>query len=254
MRSRLVAGLVAGSGALGYAVARRPVLPLRRRAVLTRAPDAPTRPDREPAESTSHRLRTPITALRLSLEDLANWPQTPAEVGAELRRSLSELDRLSAAVTLVMQERGEPALTSEDDLDLTRLVRERVHRARPGALAGGHELRCAPGGTVTARLPAEPVQEILDTLLSRVVTSALPHAPIVIETTDHRTHLSVHMAPVSEGATTPDPRQEASGSLGAGLEQTRLLVGTLHGHLSVESMPRPGLTLRLPHQLAGTPH
>jgi len=53
--------------------------------------------------SASHELRTPITALRLSLEDLTLWDSTPPAVRAELQRALREIDRLSTAVTRVLE-------------------------------------------------------------------------------------------------------------------------------------------------------
>jgi len=55
--------------------------------------------ERDLAVNASHELRTPIAALRLELEDLSMWPQTPPEVADELRRYIPELKRLSAAVT-----------------------------------------------------------------------------------------------------------------------------------------------------------
>jgi signal transduction histidine kinase len=56
------------------------------------------------AASASHELRTPITALRLSLEDLTLWDTTPPAVRAELESALREVERLSTAVTRVLEE------------------------------------------------------------------------------------------------------------------------------------------------------
>lgn len=56
------------------------------------------------AASASHELRTPITALRLSLEDLTLWDATPPAVRAELESALREVERLSTAVTRVLEE------------------------------------------------------------------------------------------------------------------------------------------------------
>lgn len=59
--------------------------------------------ERDLAVNASHELRTPIAALRLELEDLSMWPQTPPEVADELRRYIPELKRLSAAVTQYLE-------------------------------------------------------------------------------------------------------------------------------------------------------
>ena len=71
--------------------------------------------ERDLAVNASHELRTPIAALRLELEDLSMWPETPPAVADELRRYIPELKRLSTAVTHYLdtardQRRGDAGL------------------------------------------------------------------------------------------------------------------------------------------------
>lgn len=79
--------------------------------------------ERQLAAQASHELRTPVTALRLSLEDLSLWPETTPEVASELARAVGELDRLDAAVTELLERPEEGAA-----VDLGRLVAHGVER------------------------------------------------------------------------------------------------------------------------------
>ncbi len=63
----------------------------------------------------SHRLRTPLAALRVRLEDLSLWPEIDERVRRELLASLAEVDRLSSTVDDLL----DPA-TSDDPDRVTR--------------------------------------------------------------------------------------------------------------------------------------
>lgn len=96
--------------------------------------DELVRRERDFAVNASHELRSPITALRLELEDLAMWPQTPPEVTDELNRYLPELDRLSAAITQYL-DAGRGRTPSETGVDVDA-ARAGGHGPAPGTQGG----------------------------------------------------------------------------------------------------------------------
>lgn len=123
--------------------------------------------ERDITANASHELRTPISALRAEIEDLASWPQTPAAVSAELRSYLPQLDRLSRAVRTYLDEVQSQRLTDVDSVDLVQMVRCTLERWRsdPDTARLQPELVTPDEGPVCVRAAAATVSEILDHLL-----------------------------------------------------------------------------------------
>jgi signal transduction histidine kinase len=123
--------------------------------------------EREHAADLSHRLRTPLTALRLDAERLTDK--------AEARRISAAVDDLEAVVTSVIAEtRGERRVPEPRGVDLGEAVRERMAFWTVLARGQGREVELRlHDGPLTVDAPRHDVQELLDVLVGNV----LRHTP-----------------------------------------------------------------------------
>jgi signal transduction histidine kinase len=157
--------------------------------------------ERELAVHASHQLRTPVTALRLELEDLALWPDTPPTVAAELDRCVGELDRLSGAITdlLALSETRRRELAI--DLDLDALVADIAHRLRTAGLDVSHD----KGDPVPNRLDPGLVTGVVERLVDEVLAGGA--ARVVLSVAVHGTHDEVRVAGDADGTAEPPARE-----------------------------------------------
>ncbi len=128
----------------------------------------------------SHQLRTPLTALRLRLENLER-DITPGGRD-DLEGALGEADRLGRLVegllTLVRAERVEETLVAQD---VAEVVRERVAAWTP--LAEDEAIRLelsAPAGAVLARVVPGAVEQILDNLLDNALLATGAQGEVLV--------------------------------------------------------------------------
>lgn len=172
------------------------------------------RRERDIAANASHELRTPISALRVEIEDLASWPQTPPDVAAELHSYLPQLDRLNAAVRTYLDAAQAQRLTDVDTVDLAQVVRDATQRWE----ACGHGQRDAmpsvlvaePEGPVPVRASQATVGQILDLLLRDAADRGATLVRIELGGTQAfgqvRLSLEGEMAPASDQARTAASR------------------------------------------------
>lgn len=201
--------------------------------------DQLVRHEREFAVNASHQLRTPITALRLGLEDLALWPETAPEVQEELERVLGELDRLSAAIDELLDLSRGRRLGEHRDVDLGALVAATAHRWQRQVEEAGRRLVVQSNGKVPARLAPGPVEQVLDVLIDNARVHG--RGTITVQTRHAGTHLEVAVMDEGEptlrsevfqrGVTT---RREDGGPHGIGLAVASELSELSGGHLSLD--------------------
>jgi signal transduction histidine kinase len=123
----------------------------------------------------SHQLRTPLTGIRLQLEELRETASDDDDRAAALDAGMREVDRLSHIVDelLILSRAGEHELPAER-VDLLRLAARGAERWRKTAAEHGIELRLESNG---APPPAWAAVPDLDRALDALVENAIVYSP-----------------------------------------------------------------------------
>lgn len=141
---------------------------------------------RAEAHDASHRLRTPITGLRLELEDLALAPDLSADTALGLRAARERVEDLTLIVDGLVESVRARGHEQDEDVDLVRLTASIAERRRLAA-TGDHVVHVA-GRPVVARTAPGSVRRVVELLLESLDGDARLHAKQVDGT--HR--IAVH--------------------------------------------------------------
>ena len=126
------------------------------------------------AGDASHQLRTPLTALRLRLEQASEAASTSAEVTREhLEEALNETDRLTHLVEQLLQlARAEGSVLQTTTFDLAELVGDRIEQWN--YLAAEHGIEIVPISVPSIEVSTSElaIREIIDNYLDNAIEAS----------------------------------------------------------------------------------
>ncbi|MEE1835036.1 HAMP domain-containing sensor histidine kinase [Streptomyces sp. SP17KL33] len=206
----------------------------------------------------SHQLRTPLTALRLSLDNIADGVDDDF-VREDVEQATAEVVRMSRLVNgLLVLARAEAKVTAAEPLSLRDLIQERLDVWRPAADERGVTITLRGSADGRPLVLASPGH--LDQVLDNVLSNALEVSPdgatitVSVETRGDEVVLSV----LDEGPGMSDAEKSRafdrfwrgqgltgkSGS-GLGLAVVKQLVTDDNGTVALKDAPGGGLCVAL---------
>jgi signal transduction histidine kinase len=205
----------------------------------------------------SHQLRTPLAALRLRLELLAEDSDEPATT--ELAGAQDEIARLSRMVNgLLAIARAENTDTPQIDLPVDQVIRTRVAAWRPAADERAVTLR-AELAPARARIAEGHLEQILDNLIANALDALPPGGTIQIRAVAAGSMIQIVVADDGPGMSRPQQQvafrrfaTSNGGGTGLGLAIVDRLTVASGGTASLSDTPGGGLTVTIELPLART--
>jgi signal transduction histidine kinase len=195
----------------------------------------------------SHQVRTPLAALRLRLDLLA---QDADEVtAAELAGAQEEIARLARMTNgLLAVARAENSTVRPRPVDVTAIARDRVLTWDPVATERGVRLTLAARGPAPARLGEDHLAQILDNLLANALDALGSGGTVTVLTRVAGTRVQVVVR--DDGPGMSEAQQQAAfrrfttggGGAGLGLAIVDRLAAANGGTVALADTPGGGLT------------
>jgi hypothetical protein len=128
--------------------------------------------ERDFAEHASHVLKTPLTGLRLELEDLTLRDDVPADVKQTAARSLAAIDEVSNVAGELVELSRRGSLVAGAELPLVDLATQLAQRWADRLGVRNRTLTAAAEGNLAITYTPGPVEHVTDLLLADVVRRA----------------------------------------------------------------------------------
>jgi signal transduction histidine kinase len=209
----------------------------------------------------SHQLRTPLTALRLRLDNIQS--QLPAQSSAELDAAIDETTRLAALVTSLLQLARADEHPATGIADLARLTIDRADTWSAVADANGVTLIAdTPPGSVLVRADPAAVEHILDNLLDNALNASPSGTTITARITSHANTRDLTISDQGAGLTDEDKQlatqrfwrgDTTTAGTGLGLAIVDALATASHARLHLADAPDGGLAATISFLAANPP-
>lgn len=199
----------------------------------------------------SHQLRTPLTALRLRLENLES--AVPTDAADELSAALEETRRLGRLVEgLLVLARTEGSRGEPTPIDPADVLRNRVDAWRPVADDRGLELRLETENAPPVLALRGSLEQILDNLIANAVDVAPAGSAITLAAHSDGDHVALHVTDEGPGMTDAQRRRafdrfwrssrgDGHDGFGLGLAIVERLVTAAGGTVDLRGAPGRGL-------------
>ena len=199
------------------------------------------RRERDFAQHASHVLRTPLTGLRLELEDLTLRDDVAPDVQESARHGLATVDEVNAVVGELVDISRRGSLVAGAELSLVDLATQLAQRWSDRLAERDRSLTASAEGDLALSYTPGPVEHVLDLVLAEVVDRSSGAVRIVFHGEDSG-HLRVVVT-----ATGPAGAADVSGRPGTRFEQARGVVAALGGRI-IGDDPAQGVEVLLPRR------
>ncbi len=208
---------------------------------------------REFAGTASHQLRTPLTALRLRLEQLQREPDGGgADRGEVVDAAIAETDRLRRMIEgLLLLSRAEDTAVGPTTVDLAAIVRDRAEYWR--ALADEQRVTIDSTTPAVASVLAVPgaVEQIIDNLVDNALEVSPAGTQLIIGVTAVAPRIELHVVDQGPGLSEAEREhafdrfwrgeQAEPGGSGLGLAIVRQLAEAGGGSAELRAAPSGGI-------------
>jgi signal transduction histidine kinase len=195
--------------------------------------------ERDFAEHASHVLKTPLTGLRLELEDLTLRNDVPDDVKEAAARSLAAVDEVSAVAGELVELSRRGSLVAGSEVPLVDLATQLAQRWADRLGVRSRTLTAAAEGNLALTYTPGPVEHVTDLLLADVVRRTTGPVRLVFHG-EEGGQLRIRVEVEGRAAETGDETIDRIG-------QARSVVESLGGRVNGEH-PADGIEVLLPRR------